>query len=167
MNKPSDIGIPSAVEELNYESNLALGLIGGVVAMLISAALWGFLTFILEVQISWMAIGVGFLVGFSVNKLGKGNSMIYGIIGAGLSLLGCMLGNLFFYSGVLAREYDVSFFDVLITISLQPGIILEIFIAAFEIMDMLFYLIAIYVGFVTATKQKQIEAPTKHWSEKK
>jgi len=163
MNEPSGIGAPPAVEELNYESNPALGLIGGIAAMLISAALWGFLTFILEIQISWMAIGVGFLVGFAVNKLGKGNTMIYGIIGAGLSLLGCMLGNLFFYSGVLAREYDVPFFNVLINLSLQPDMIIEIFIAAFEIMDMLFYLIAIYVGFVTATKQ--IKAPTKHWSE--
>lgn len=109
MNEPSDFGITPTVEELNYDSNLALGLIGGIVAMLVSAALWGFLTFITEIQISWMAIGLGFLVGFAVNKLGKGNTMIYGIIGAGLSLLGCMLGNLFFYSGVLAREYDVPF----------------------------------------------------------
>jgi len=163
MNEPSDFGITPTVEELNYDSNLALGLIGGIVAMLVGAALWGFLTFITEIQISWMAIGLGFLVGFAVNKLGKGNTMIYGIIGAGLSLLGCMLGNLFFYSGVLAREYDVPFFNVLINLSLQPDIIIEIFIEAFEIMDMLFYLIAIYVGFVTATKQ--IKAPTKHWSE--
>ena len=41
MNEPSLTESTLAVEELNFESNLFLGLIGGGVTMLISAILWG------------------------------------------------------------------------------------------------------------------------------
>jgi len=59
-----------ATTELDYDSNLMLGLVGGVLAMLISAVLWGLITYFTEYQISWMAMGVGFFVGLVIQKLG-------------------------------------------------------------------------------------------------
>lgn len=163
MNESSLTESAPAVEELNFESNLFLGLIGGGIAMLVSAILWGAITYFTEYQISWMAIGVGFFVGFAVNRLGKGNTLIYGIIAAVLSLIGCVLGNFLFYNGILAREWEVPFFEVLVAISLQPEAIFEIFIAAFDIMDLFFYGIAAYVGFRMATNK--IKGKAKHWNE--
>ena len=139
-----------AITELDYDSNLILGLVGGGVAMLISAVLWGVITYVTEFQISWMAIGVGFFVGIAIQKLGKGKTLIYGISGAVLSLFGCLLGNLFFYSGILAREWEVSFFDVLFAFVTQPDFIVEIFTVAFDFRDLLFYGLAIYIGFRAA-----------------
>jgi len=139
-----------AITELDYDSNLILGLIGGGVAMLISAVLWGVITYVTEFQISWMAIGVGFFVGIAIQKLGKGKTLIYGISGAVLSLFGCLLGNLFFYSGILAKEWEVSFFDVLFAFATQPDFIAEIFTVAFDFRDLLFYAIAAYIGFRAA-----------------
>jgi hypothetical protein len=163
MNESSITESAPAVEELNFESNLFLGLVGGGVAMLISAILWGTITYFTEYQISWMAIGVGFFVGFAVNRLGKGNTLIYGISAAVLSLVGCILGNFLFYNGILAKEWEVPFFDVLFAILLQPEAILEIFIVAFDFMDLLFYGIAAYVGFRMATSE--IKSKTQHWNE--
>jgi len=140
-----------AITELDYDSNLILGLIGGGVAMLVSAILWGVITYVTEYQISWMAIGVGFFVGFAIQKLGKGKTLIYGISGAVLSLLGCLLGNFLFYNGILAREWEIPFFSVLLAISLDPAAVVELFIAAFDIMDLLFYAVAAYIGFRAAT----------------
>ena len=150
MNEPSVIESAPAIEELNYDSNLILGLIGGAFAMLISAALWGIITYVTEYQISWMAIGVGLFVGIAIQKLGKGKTLIYGISGAVLSLIGCMLGNFFFYNGILAREWEIPFFSVLLAISLDPAAIVELFTMAFDIIDLLFYGVAAYIGFRAA-----------------
>ena len=163
MNEQLPENNTQPIQELNFESNLFLGLVGGGVAMLISAMLWGAITYFTQYQISWMAIGVGIFVGFVVNKLGKGNSLIYGISAAVFSLVGCLLGNFLFYNGVLAREWDVPFFEVLVGLSLQPEAIVEIFIAAFDIMDILFYGIAAYAGFRMASSK--IKGKTQHWSE--
>ena len=139
-----------AITELDYDSNLILGLVGGGVAMSISAVLWGVITYVTGFQISWMSIGVGLFVGIAIQKLGKGKTLIYGISGAVLSLFGCLLGNLFFYSGILAREWEVSFFDVLFAFVTQPDFIVEIFTVAFDFRDLLFYGLAIYIGFRAA-----------------
>jgi hypothetical protein len=139
-----------AITELDYDSNLVMGLVGGAAAMLFSAILWGIITYVTEYQISWMAIGVGAFVGFAVRKLGKGNSVAFGTIGAFLSLLGCLLGNFFFYNGILAKEWGAPFFDVLLVLSFDPAAIIEIFTLAFDVRDLLFYAIAAYIGFRVA-----------------
>ena len=150
MNEPSVIESASTIEELNYDSNLILGLVGGVLAMLVSAVIWGLITYFTEYQISWMAIGVGFFVGIAIQKLGKGKSLIFGISGAILSLLGCLLGNYLFYNGILAREWEAPYFGVLLAISLDPAAVIELFTMAFDIMDLLFYGVAAYIGFRAA-----------------
>ena len=150
MNETPVIEAPPSVDELNFDSNLILGLIAGTVAMLISAILWGVITYVTEYQISFMAIGVGFFVGIAIQKFGKGNSLIFGISGAVLSFLGCVLGNFFFYNGVIAKEWEISFFEVLLTLSLDPAAIIELFTLTFDIMDLLFYGIAAYIGFRTS-----------------
>ena len=150
MNEPSVIETAPAIEELDYDSNLILGLVGGILAMLVSAVIWGLITYFTEYQISWMAIGVGFFVGIAIQKLGKGKSLIFGISGAILSLLGCLLGNYLFYNGILAREWEAPYFSVLLAISLDPATVIELFTMAFDIMDLLFYGVAAYIGFRAA-----------------
>jgi hypothetical protein len=139
-----------AIAELDFDSNLIMGLVGGVSAMLVSAAIWGGITYFTEYQISWMAIGVGLFVGFAIQKLGKGKSLIFGISGAVLSLLGCLLGNFLFYNGVIAKEWGVSFFNVLLATSFDLEAIIEIFTLTFDFRDLLFYALAAYIGFRTA-----------------
>ena len=139
-----------AIAELDFDSNLIMGLVGGVSAMLVSAAIWGGITYFTEYQISWMAIGVGLFVGFAIQKLGKGKSLVFGISSAGLSLLGCLLGNFLFYNGVIAKEWGVPFFSVLLATSFDPAAIIEIFTLAFDFRDLLFYALAAYIGFRTS-----------------
>ena len=56
----------SAIEQLEDQPNLLMGLIGGAIAMLVGAIVWGAVTYFTEYQIGWMAIGVGFLVGLAI-----------------------------------------------------------------------------------------------------
>jgi hypothetical protein len=145
----------SAIEQLDDQPSLLMGLIGGTVAMLVSAIIWGVISYITEYQIGWMAIGVGFLVGIAIKFFGKGKSMMFGVSSAVLALIGCVLGNLIFYSGIIAREESASFLQVFFILLLQPAAAIEVFSIAFGFMDIVFYALAAYVGFSTAMDLKR------------
>lgn len=153
-----DSSIPSTqpvIEQLDDQPNLLMGLLGGGVAMLVGAIIWGAVTYFTEYQIGWMAIGVGFLVGLAVKFFGKGKSMIFGISSAVLALIGCALGNLIFYSGIIAREESASFLQVFFILLLSPAAAMEVFSVAFGFMDILFYALAAYTGYSTALDIKR------------
>jgi hypothetical protein len=145
----------SAIEQIDDQPNLLMGLIAGVIAMLIGAIVWGAITYFTGYQIGWIAIGIGFLVGVAIRFFGKGKSLTFGISGAVLSLIGCLLGNLLVYSGFLAREEGVPFLDVFFFFLSTPAAIVEVFTVAFDPMDLLFYALAAYVGFNAATDAKR------------
>ena len=153
-----DSSIPTtqpAIEQLDDQPSLFMGLVGGVIAMLVSAIVWGAITYFTEYQIGWMAVGVGFLVGIAVKYFGRGKSMIFGISSAALALIGCVLGNLMFYSGFIAREESASFLEVFFFFLLRPAATIELFTLAFDFMDILFYALALYAGFSTAIDLKR------------
>ena len=148
-----DSSIPTTqptIEQLDEQPSLVMGLIGGGIALLVGAIVWGAVTYFTEYQIGWMAIGVGFLVGLAVKFFGKGKSMIFGVSSAILALIGCLLGNLLFYSGVIAKEESVAFLEVFFFFLLSPVAAVELFTLAFDFMDILFYGFAAYAGFSTA-----------------
>ena len=148
-----DSSIPStqpAIEQIDDQSNLLMGLIGGVIAMLTGAIIWGAITYFTQYKIGWIAIGVGFLVGIAIKFFGRGKSIVFGLSAAVLALIGCALGNLIFYAGILAREEGASFLRVFFFLLITPAAAIEVFTIAFEFMDILFYALAAYVGFSTA-----------------
>lgn len=134
-------------ERIQEEQNLSLGIMAGLAATLLGAILWGAITFFTNYQIAWMAIGVAFMVGWSVRQFGKGVDKIFGFIGAGLALLSCLLGNFFMLVAVIAQETAASPLDVLFYMILNPAANLELFAAAFSPIDLLFYGFAIYYGY--------------------
>ena len=136
-----------AIEQLEDRPNLLMGLIGGAIAMLVGAMVWGAIAYFTDYQIGWMAIGVGFLVGIAIKFFGKGKTLIFGLSGAALALIGCLLGNLMFYAGIIAREQGASFPEVLFFLLVTPAATLEVFTIAFDFKDILFYALAAYAGF--------------------
>jgi hypothetical protein len=144
-----------AIEQLEDQPNLLMGLIGGFIAMLVSAIIWGAITYFTEYQIGWMSIGVGFLVGVAIKFFGKGKTVIFGISGAVLALIGCLFGNLIFYSGFIAREESVSFLEVFFLILPNPAALIEVFTIFFDFRDIFFYALAAYAGFSTSMDIKR------------
>ena len=147
---------PPVIEQVETESNLLMGLIGGGIAMLLGAVIWGAVTYFTEYQIGWMAIGVGFLVGIAVKFFGRGKTAVFGISSAVLALIGCVLGNLIFYAGFIAREESAPFFEVFFFFLFTPAALIELFSVAFEFMDVLFYALAAWVGFSTAMDIRRV-----------
>ena len=153
-----DSSIPStqpAIEQLDDQPNLLMGLIGGVLAMFVGAIIWGAISYFTEYQIGWMAIGVGFLVGIAIRFFGRGKSLTFGISGAVLALIGCLLGNLLFYAGIMAKIQNASFLEMFFILLLSPVAAIEVFSIAFDFMDIFFYALAAYAGFSTAMDIKR------------
>jgi len=138
-------------QRLQSEQNLPLAIVAGLVASLAGAAVWAGLTVATGYQIGFMAIGIGFLVGFAVRSAGKGITSVFGVIGAAFSLLGCAAGNLLAVSAMVAQAEDMPLMAVLQQLDL--GLIQELMMASFSPMDLLFYAIALYYGYKLAFRQ--------------
>jgi hypothetical protein len=142
--------IEPAIGQLDADANLVNAWVGGGIAMLLSAVLWGLITYYTDFHNKFLAIGVGFLVGLGVRVLGKGETVIFGLSGAGLSLLGCVLGNFLYYTALIAREENAPFLDTLFHLLNTPSTVIELFINSFNIKDLILYGVAAYVGYKTA-----------------
>jgi hypothetical protein len=125
-------------------SNLPLGVAAGFGAAIVGAAIWAVITAASGYQIGWMAIGVGFLVGFAIRLAGKGTEPTFGVAGAVLALLGCALGNLLTFAWIASQQIGEPFFSVLTN---DLGGVIEFMTANFAAMDLLFYALAAYCGF--------------------
>ena len=139
------------LEQLRLEQNLPLGILAGLVASVLGGFLWAVVTVATEYQIGYMAVAIGFMVGFAVRFSGKGIDKIFGVCGAALSLFGCLLGNLLSLVGFAANQEGLGYFETfnLINLSVLP----EIMISGFSPMDILFYGIAIYEGYRFSFRQ--------------
>lgn len=148
---PDPAVVEQAIAQLRDEQDFNLGLAAGLVAALIGAALWAGITIVTKYQIGWMAVGVGFLVGFAVRQFGRGIEPRFGYLGAALALLGCGLGNLFAVLGIVAGHEHVSFFTLLGRVRWTA--VPQIMAATFSPMDVLFYGIALYEGYKLSFRQ--------------
>lgn len=143
--------LESYMRKLKDEQNLPYGLIGGLIAALIGAGLWALLTALTKYQIGFMAIGVGFIVGYAIRFFGKGIDKIFGISGAVLALLGCVLGNFFTICYLVSVSESIPFFQLLFSTSLST--IVNVIASTFDVIDLLFYGIAVYEGYRFSFRQ--------------
>jgi hypothetical protein len=145
------IRLQMAVEQLRAQQSLPAGVLAGLAAAAAGAGIWAAVTVALEVQIGWMAVGIGFLVGLAVRAAGKGLDPIFGYAGAALALLGCIAGNLLAACGFLASGQNVPLLDVLLALDTET--VQSLMVATFSPMDLLFYGIALYEGHKLSIRQ--------------
>ena len=133
------------MERLRSEQSVGAAAAAGAVAAGFGAVAWAAVTVFTRYQIGFMAVGVGLLVAWAVRTRGKGVDRVFALIGAGLSLAGCLLGNLLAACGMVAQDEGVGFFAILAHIDLQMA--KELMASMFSPMDLLFYGIAVYEGY--------------------
>ena len=157
------------VQSMRYEQNLFGGIIGGALGALIGAVLWAVITAITEYQLGIVAIGVGYLVGFGVRKLGKSIDMYFRIIGAILTLIGIALGNVLVIIIWVSRIEGIPFFMLLRSLDIET--MYELLKVTFEPTDVFFYAIAVQQAYkhsaskidrnaIVAQLQNEAEEPT-------
>ena len=133
------------MDRLRLEQNLPIGLLAGFGAAIVGAIAWAAITVATEYQIGYMALAIGLLVGFVIKFTGKGIDQIFGISGAVLALIGCLLGNFLSVIGFLSIAAGLDYFDTLALIELN--MIPDLMMDTFSPMDLLFYGIAVYEGY--------------------
>jgi len=149
--------LQNLMERIEAEQNLPMAILGGALAAGVGAAVWAGVTVVTKVQIGWMAVGVGYLCGYAVRRLGRGITKPFGFVAAGFALLGCLLGNLLSSCGFIAQEYDAPYFKVVGTMFTNPAMVGEVLVATFHPMDVLFYAIALFEGYRTSFRRIQPE----------
>jgi len=140
-----------ALDRLRSQQNLIGALVAGAASASVGAGLWALITVVTEYQIGWMAVGVGFLVGFSVRAVVRGIDPIFNVIGAVFALVGCAAGNLLAVCGIVAVHQELAFTDVLM--GLDFNVAKDLMVATFSPMDLAFYGFAIFEGYKLSTRE--------------
>ena len=127
--------------------NLALALVGGLIAAAVGAAAWAFFAQATGYQSGGMAVGVGLLVGGGVRVLGRGADRSFGYLGVIVSLFGCIVGSLLSLCMAVAGQKGLAPLAVLSQVYSDPAMIPAALLANFRSLDLLFYGIALYAGY--------------------
>jgi len=136
------------VNMMRYEQSLTMGVMGGLAGAGIGVILWTLITVFTRYQIGYMALGVGFLAGFGVRLLGRGIDPAFQYTGAILALAGCLMGNLMVMLAFGTRETGLPVWTLLS--ALTPSILVELYADTFSFIDLLFFVLAIPIGYRTA-----------------
>lgn len=132
------------------QSKLLLGTIGAIVGAVIGAIAWAAITATTNFQIGYMAIGIGFLVGFAMRTFSGGRERIEGIVAGAVALLGCALGNLLAIVVTIGQHDHYPLGGMLLGLARNPLAAVELLRIGFDWMDLLFYAIAAYAAYRTA-----------------
>ncbi len=133
--------------EARTSQSPSLVLAGGLAAALVGALAWALAAMALGRYLGVMAIGVGLLVGGTVRVLGRDAGRPLGSLSVTLSVLGCLLGNILSAYVVLAAQKGLAPLAVLSHVCSNPVLIPAALLATFQPLDLLFYGIALYVGY--------------------
>ena len=140
-----------ALDVFRQEQNLVVGGMAGLIAAVAGAAVWAGVTVVTEYQIGWMAVGLGFLVGIAIRTMGRGIDQVFGVVGAVMALVGCVLGNVFTIALVHFSANGSSLMSVLTQLDME--LMIDLITESFQVMDILFYGLALYFGYKYAFRQ--------------
>lgn len=132
---------PAAEEKENF----ILAILAGLAAAILSGGLWAAVTVVSEMKLGIMAIAVGFIVGYAIKHVGNGEDEKFRILGALCGLIGCVLGNTLSILIFVAQTESLDVMQLLS--SMTPDLLVNLNVAAFQWMDLVFYAIAIYEGY--------------------
>jgi len=136
---------PSA--DVAGRNNLLLAIVGGFVASIIGAAIWGGIVAVTHFRFGLMGIALGAFVGFAVRELGRGNDIRFGVIGAGFSFFGSLLGNLLAGCAAASIQGHGDFLDILGGLAVNPSAAADFLVNSLTPIGALIYIIAIYEGY--------------------
>ena len=126
-------------------SHLILSFFGGLGAAIVGAIIWAAIAIITTLEVGYVAVGLAFLVGFTVRYLGKGNTKAYGVIGALCSLFGIFLGKVFIVLWFVSDKESVSMLTV--ATHVNWGVLLSVIGDNLGPIDYFFGAFALYLGF--------------------
>ena len=139
------------IQNLRNQQNLLVGAMAGGLAATATALLLAVITAVTRYQIGWMAIGVGFTTGLAIQVAGNGIDKSFRFIGAILAVTGCLFSNLLTALIYLAPQEGVPVLGLLLRLNVERTV--WIFKETFQVMDLLFYVLAASAGYQYAARR--------------
>lgn len=100
-------------ERLLEAQSLRTALVAGVVAVAIFCVLWVALTALIDRVFPWITVLLGAMVGFAVQRAGRGIDWHYPVLAAALALFGAVLANIVLAASTTADIFDTSTLRIL------------------------------------------------------
>ena len=130
--------------QLLSEQRFGPAAIGGIVAAVLGAGIYAVVTVATGYAIGFLAIGIGVIVGFTMQYLGRGIETKFVVVASLLAVIGCILGNIFAAILFEARTYGQSPFEIAASIDIR--LLFDFLIVDFQFTDLLFWALAIYAA---------------------
>jgi hypothetical protein len=129
-------------EQLLSEQNFLAAVIAGAVATVLAAAGYGIATAVWDFSYGFAAVGIGIVVGLSMQFLGRGIEKRFAVLASVYTIAGCLLGNGFAVVMQLALRNSSSPINVIWnnTLSMLGGRA----IAMISMIDVFFWAIAVW-----------------------
>ena len=139
-------GSTSSETGFNAPSGLMRSTAAGAVAALVGAILWMVFVQVTGYEVGIVAVGIGFLVGQAMAAT-AGTSTRLPPIGAILSLLGCLLGQILADAHFFGDAIGFGTWRALQEMVSDRSLGWDVFTTGFSPIDLLFWLIAGYEGY--------------------
>jgi len=129
-------------ESLYAEQRFMAAAIGGLFAMVLSAAFFGIAKSLSEgYYYSILAAGIGLSIGFTMQYLGRGIHRKFVLLAVIYAVIGCLLGNVFAEVMDIARATGT--FPLLVLWNADPGKWYDWALSDLPLADLMFWLIGI------------------------
>jgi len=132
------------------QQNFLLGFLAGFMAMLAGTGLWVAIAATVHCDCSFLAVGVGGLVGAAIRFFGRGVVWLFSGVAAVLVAAGCGLGTLFTAGSAFARSHETDFWATLG--GLRPASALTLLQQQVGPVDIGFFALAAGLGWVLARR---------------
>ena len=109
---PRDASIADGERLLGAQS-LRNAIVAGVVAVVIFCVFWVTLTTLIDRVFPWITVLLGALVGYAVQRAGRGIDWRYPLLAAMLALFGAVLANIVLAAATTADIFDTSTLHIL------------------------------------------------------
>lgn len=139
------------LEKINNEQNFSRAIIFGTIAGILGSIIWCIITVTTGFKFGLIAIGIGALVGYTIRYIGKGIEQKFGFVAAIISLFSIILGNFLSVIAFTANELNLNTFDILL--NFDYSYTFDVLIETFSIMDLVFYLFAIFESYKFAFRE--------------
>lgn len=142
------------LHELRKKQKPFYGICAGILVSIAATSLW--ILMASKYKLSWMAVAVAVGIAFSIQYSAKAVDFWYGLVGASLSLISAITGNLFTAVFIFAKYKNIPSSEVFSELDISTA--LSLLKALTQPLDYLMYIGAAYAGFYFSFKHFKPES---------
>ena len=126
------------LQRIAAEDSVLLGFLAGAAAAALGSILLAGVYVITNLQSTYFAIGIGALVGIAIQKAGRGTRIIFGIMGALLSIFSALFADVLFNVSSFCAEESLPFGEIMLLLIKNPSELIRLMVDITGFVDLIF-----------------------------